>query len=165
MDFDSEILGGFFEFGAIGVANEEGAGFELDAVGFERIFGGFHGNVGETEAECGESIVGVVLDEEDFALALDSAGGSDPAHFLHGGAENGEIGDAGGFYVAQRADSPAGVVIGAGIARAVKLGVEDHIGKAAVRLIHANDVAAGGDDGVGGFLFFFGLGGGIGFFG
>src|SRR6266849_10715377 len=49
VDFKSKIFGGFFELGAIRVANDEGASFELDAVGFERIFGGFHGNVGEAE--------------------------------------------------------------------------------------------------------------------
>ncbi len=88
MDFDSQIFGGLFELGAIRIANDERAGFELDAVGFEGVFGGFHGNAGEAEAKGGEGIVRVVLDEEDFALAVDSARGIDPAHFLHGGAEN-----------------------------------------------------------------------------
>ncbi len=164
MDFNSEIFGSFFELGTIGVPNYEGAGFVFDAVGFKGIFCGFHGNAGQAEAESSEGIVGVVLDEEDFALAVDSARGIDPAHFLHGGAENGEVGDARGPDIAQRAESPTGVIIGTRIARAVILGVEGHIGKAAVGLVHADDVAACRNDGIGRFLFFFRFTSGFGFF-
>src|SRR5207244_7012016 len=41
---------------------------------------------------------------------------------------------------------------------------KNHVGEAAIGLIHADDVAAGGDNGFGGFLFFSGFGVGGGFF-
>ena len=83
-----------------------------------------------------------MLNEEGFTLAVDSSGGIDLAHFLHGRAEDGEIGDTRGLDIAQCAEGPAGVVVGARIARAVILGVEGHIGETAVRLVHAHDIAA-----------------------
>src|ERR1700746_1590997 len=55
-------------------------------------------------------------------------------------------------------------VVRAGSARAVILRVENHVGEAAIGLIHADDVAAGGDNRFGGFLFFSGFGVGGGFF-
>ena len=98
-----------------------------------------------------------MLNEQGLALTFDASRGIDPAHFLHRGIEDREIGNARGFDVAQRTEGPAGVVIGARIARAVILGVQGHIGEA--------DVAARRDDGLGGFLCFFGFGRGVGLFG
>ena len=83
-----------------------------------------------------------MLDDKSFALPVNSARGIDPAHFLHGGAEDGEIGDARGFYIAQCAEGPTRVVIGTRIARTVVLRVEHHVGEAAIGLVHAHDVAA-----------------------
>ena len=99
-----------------------------------------------------------MADEKSFALPVDAAGRIDFADFAHGRVEKGDVSDAHGFHAAKCAKSPASVIVGAGIAWAVILRVENHVGEAAVRLVHADDVAAGRDNRFRGLLFVFGSG-------
>src|ERR1019366_1183904 len=128
-------------------ADDEGAGIEVAVVGFEAVFGGEHFHVFEFETEGGQDVVGVVIDQ----VGGGRGGARDSARRFgvgieqrHGRLKDGGVGDTRGDGVHQRTHRPAGVVVWRRVADVVVLRVEQHVGHAAVRLIHADYVAAGG---------------------
>src|SRR5207237_8299827 len=88
VDVEAKFGGGCIEWSAVGVAKDECTGIKFPAVGFEGIFRGFHGNGSEAETQSRERVVGIVADEEGFALAVDAAGSIDFADFAHGRVED-----------------------------------------------------------------------------
>jgi hypothetical protein len=60
----------------------------------------------------------------------------------HRSIQNGRIGDARRFYIAQRAKRPTGVIVGTRIRGGVILCIEKHVDDAAVGLIHADEITA-----------------------
>ena len=59
------------------VGDDEGAGVEVMACGFEILFSGLHGDGGVGEAEGDEDVVGGGVDEERRAASVDGAGEGD----------------------------------------------------------------------------------------
>src|SRR5262249_35310021 len=117
-----------------------------DAIGLENLFGSLHGNVGHAEAQGGQRVIGVVVDEGGIALTINAAGDHNVAFLFHGDLGPPSGGRAEGFYVAERAQGPSGVVVRARITWIVVLRVEYGVSQAAVRLVHAHHVAAGRDN-------------------
>jgi len=63
------------------------------------------------------------------------------AEKIHGSIQDLGVRDPHGLDVEKRAEGPARVIVGAGILRIVVLRVEQHVGAAAVWLIHPDDIA------------------------
>jgi hypothetical protein len=121
---------------------------EPGAGGVERFFRRVDRRVLQLVAERCERDVRVVIHEEDRSAVHDAALRPDVApHFLHRGVEHLQVEDARGLDVEQLRERPAGVVVRRllRIVRAPVLIVEQRVRDAAVRLIHADDVGAGGE--------------------
>ncbi len=125
------------------------AAVELVAGGFERLLGSVEGRAGEAVAQGDQRVVGIVIDQEDLARAFHAAGR------LHRAVARRSMAASSTFtsvtrdhlHVAEFAEGPAGVVVDAllRIVGGPVLIVEQRIGDAAVGLIHAQNVAAGGE--------------------
>ena len=128
------------------------AGVEVAALGLEGFFGGQHFHVFQFETESGQRVVGVGVDQVDGGGAAGDAAGrfGVGGHQRHGRLQDGGFGDPHGGDVVQRAQRPAGIVIRRRIVDVVVLRVEQHVGAAAVGLVHADHVAAGGELAAGG---------------
>ena len=61
----------------------------------------------------------------------------------HRRLQHGLVSDAHRLHVAQRAERPAGIVVRPRIVDVVILRVQQHVGHARIRLVHADDVRAG----------------------
>ena len=102
----------------------------------------------EAIAERGQRRIGVVVDREDRARPADASRRLEVAlHHLDRRVEHLHISDAHDLDVEQLAERPAGVVvrIALRIVRRPVLIVEQRVGDAAVRLVHADEIRAGGE--------------------
>ena len=147
-DLEAQIRRGLLHVGRAGVPDDERPAVELLAAGVERLLGCLERRVLELVAQGRQRDVGVVIDEEDRAGVRDGAFGPDlAADFVNRRVEHLHISHADRRHVVQLGEGPAGVVVRRPlrIVRAPVLIVEQRIGDAAVRLIHADDVGAGGE--------------------
>src|SRR6266849_1257561 len=89
----------------------------------------------------------MIVDREDGAFALDAANGPKFGDMLHWNREDFGVCDASDLHAEEFTEGPGGVVVGSGlrILGAPVLVVEQSVGGAGVGLIHANDIAAGGN--------------------
>src|SRR5271169_3339239 len=166
-----ESFRGGIESGTVGAANEKGAAGEIAIAGLEGFFRGVDGRAFQAIAERGESGLGMIIDGEEGAFALDAAKGTQLGDALHGHGEDLRVGDASDLYAVEFAEGPGGVVVGSPlwIFGAPVLVVEKRVGDAGIGLVHANDKAPGGKVARGGgrrFWLFIGVGrlGGLLFF-
>ena len=130
------------------VANDERAAIVVPAVGLERAFGGVERRGRKLVPERRESVVAVVIDEEHGAGASHAALGLDVAgDTLHRDVQDLGVRRAQRAHAEALGEGPAGVVVRIllRIVRAPVLVVEQGVGDARVGLIHADDVAAGGE--------------------
>ena len=107
----------------------------------------FERSGGELVAERRERVVAVVIDEEHAARAGHAAGRLDVAgDALHRDVEHLGVGRAQRVDGESLGEGPAGVVVGIllRIVRGPVLIVEQRVGDARVRLVHADDVTARG---------------------
>ena len=136
----------FLHVGGRRVADHERAAVEFMSVGLERLFRGIDRGVLQAIAQRGQRDVGIVVHEENGTAARDAALRTHlAADALHRRVEHFQIDDSRRLHVVQLAKGPAGVVIRRllRIVRAPVLIIEQRVGNAAVRLIHAHDVPAG----------------------
>ena len=152
---EAKIARGLVQIRAGDALHDERPATELHAVGVERFFGGLEVGVLELVAQGDERVVGVVVDRVDRIravrrriLSLYAAGRLDLAFDrFHRRVEHLDIGDANRLDAEALRERPAGVVV-RGFLRIVRgpiLIIEQRVGDARVGLIHADDVAAGGE--------------------
>ena len=128
--------------------DDERPGPELLPQDLEVLFGRVDLELLLLEAERGQGVVGVVVDEIGLDRALaqpgDPAGRGDLAFDeRHGRVEDGDVVDADGLDVVERPERPADVVVRPGVVDVEVLAVEHHVGHARIGLVHADDVAPG----------------------
>jgi len=142
----AHIRRGAIEVGAVRISNDEGAAVEFLSAAFERLFGGLHVSVFEFVTERCESRLGSVVDREYRAIAFHATGCVNFPDAFHRHIEHLQIGDPSNLYAKKFAECPARVVVRSflWIIRAPVLMIEQGIGDARVRLVHADNVAAGG---------------------
>ena len=151
IDREPEVLCGCaksaLEVGRVSIpGDDEASGDELDAALAETVFRCQHLYVFEPVAESHELGLGCVVDGEGDGLVLSHDLALDHDIFSkegHGRFENFRVRDPDRLDVVERSQRPARVIVGAGIFGVVVLGVEEHVGAAAVGLVHPDDVAPG----------------------
>ena len=128
-----------------GVANDERAAVEVLAVGIECRFGGLEIGCGQLVAQRRERIITVVIDEKDTACSRHTTRRFDVAgDALHRNVEHFDICRPQCTNREAFGEGPTGVVVWIllRIVRAPVLIVEERVGDARVRLVHADDVAS-----------------------
>ncbi len=101
----------------------------------------------QTISQRDQLVVGVVVDDKHGAGACNAAARPDVAfEDLHRSVEDLIVGNADRSDIIQLAKGPGGVVVDIAlrVVRCPILQIEHHVGDPAIRLVHADDIAAGG---------------------
>src|SRR5439155_8544913 len=128
------------------LADDERAAAKLVSPGLKWFFRGVHCHILQTITKRRQTVISVVIDHIDAAIAIHSASG---AHFaadtFHCRTEHFHVRDANDLYIREFAHGPGGVVIDIllGVVWGPVLIVEQRVSNPAIRLVHAYDVTTG----------------------
>src|SRR5688572_30373335 len=146
MNLDAEFTCSAPEIISIGFANDERATVELASGSIKRLFRRFHLDVFQSITKRYECVVGVVIDQVDRASARYASRRTHVAsHSRDRRLQHLCVGDAHNFNIPEFTHGPCGVIVNVRLWIVWRpiLMIEQSIADAAVRLVHADDVAAG----------------------